>query len=197
MATCIVTEIKDHFNTNKNWPAALGVAICGVLFGSVYYTQSGFDILDLVDHYGATFVAFNLVFFELLTFCHIYGVDRLCLDIKFMLKFRPGPYWRICWRFLTPALTFGLVSYYYYDLYHGEKKDFGSKFPDGARYAGYLLAASALCQFPIIMIYEIYRSEGDTLVEKIREAFKPLSKWGPRDEKLQLTYQQFLCEEGT
>lgn len=196
MATCIVTEIKDHFNTSKNWPAALGVAIFGTIFGSIYYTQSGFDILDIVDHYGATFVAFNLVIFELITFCYIYGVDRLCRDIQFMLKFRPGIYWRVCWRFLTPAMIFGLVVYYYYDLYNGDDShEWESKYPVAARYVGYLLATSALCHLPIIMIYEIYRSEGDTLSEKIKGAFSPLSTWGPRDEKLQVTYQQFMREE--
>lgn len=191
MTSCIVTEVKDHFHSVKNWQAALGVAICGVFFGSIYYTQSGLHILDLVDYYGATFVAFNLVIFELITFCYIYGVDRLCLDIKFMLKFRPGFYWRICWRFLTPSLMAFLVLYYYYNMFFN---DDDNGFPLIARLVGYFLATSALCHLPIIMIYEIYRSDGETIVEKIKDAFSPLSNWGPRDEKLQLTYQQYLRE---
>jgi solute carrier family 6 (neurotransmitter transporter, glycine) member 5/9 len=191
MASCIITEIKDHFRSVKNWQAALLVSLFGMCFGSIYYTQSGLSILSLVDHYGATFVAFNLVIFELCTFCYIYGVDRLCLDVQFMLKFRPSFYWRICWRFLTPALTLFLVVYYYNELFTGEDEN---NFPFQAKIVGYILATSALCQLPLIMIYEIYKSDGKTLTEKIKKAFSPLSNWGPRDEKLQLTYQQYLLE---
>lgn len=191
MASCIITEIKDHFRSVKNWQAALMVAVFGMCFGSIYYTQSGMHILDLVDYYGATFVAFNLVIFELCTFCYIYGVDRLCLDVKFMLKFRPSFYFRVCWRFLTPALTAFLVGYYYYNMFTKEDKN---GFPAGAKIIGYILATAALCQLPLIMIYEVYRSNGETLSEKIKEAFSPLSNWGPRDEKLNLTYRQYLRE---
>ena len=39
MTSCIVTEVRDHFKKVKNWQAALGVAILGTIFGSIYYTQ--------------------------------------------------------------------------------------------------------------------------------------------------------------
>jgi hypothetical protein len=38
-------------------------------------------VLNLVDHYGASFVVVVLAFAELATFSFIYGVDRLCKDI--------------------------------------------------------------------------------------------------------------------
>jgi len=32
----------------------------------------------------------------------IYGTDRFCADIKDMIGFKPGIYWRVCWKFVAP-----------------------------------------------------------------------------------------------
>lgn len=165
MASCIVTEIRDHFKSVKSWQAGLGVAICGTIFGSIYYTQSGLHILDLVDYYGATFIAFNLVIFELVTFCYIYGVERMCKDIQFMLGFRPNIYWRTCWKYLTPGLMTFLVVYYYYDEYQKKKLLKDDPYPVGAYIVGWCLATAGLIQLPAIAIYKVYTYDAPTLRE--------------------------------
>jgi len=33
----------------------------------------------------------------------ITGVDRFAEDIASMIGFRPGVYWRICWKFIAPC----------------------------------------------------------------------------------------------
>jgi len=38
-ASCLVTEIRDHFRIVKNWQATIGVAVFGIVCGSIYYTQ--------------------------------------------------------------------------------------------------------------------------------------------------------------
>lgn len=114
----------------------------------------------MVDHYGATFIAFNLVIFELGTFCYIYGVERICKDIEFMLGFRPNLYWRICWKYLTPGTTAFLVAYYYWD-FHSDV----AGFPIGAHLFGMLLTFVGLVQLPAIAAYQVYKSEGATLIE--------------------------------
>lgn len=41
-----------------------------------------------------------------INWCGIFfvGVERFSDDIKSMLGFRPGIFWRICWKFLSPAI---------------------------------------------------------------------------------------------
>lgn len=63
--------------------------------------QGGLTVLDVIDYYGVTFPTLTLIIFEMITFCWIYGVNRLCADIKFMLGIETGLFWRICWGFLT------------------------------------------------------------------------------------------------
>jgi len=43
LASCLVTEIRDHFKMVKTWHAALGVAVLGTICGSIYYTQVTFN----------------------------------------------------------------------------------------------------------------------------------------------------------
>lgn len=31
------------------------------------------------------------------------GVDRFSEDIERMMGFKPGIYWRLCWKFVSPA----------------------------------------------------------------------------------------------
>jgi len=35
---------------------------------------------------------------------YLKGLDQLCKDAEAMLGFAPGLYWRICWKFVSPAL---------------------------------------------------------------------------------------------
>ena len=193
MTSCLVTEIKDHFKKVTNIQATMVIAIVGTILGSIYYTQSGQHFLLIVDYYGATFIAFNLVVFELGTFCWIYGVDRICKDIQFMLNRKIGLYWRICWRYLTPGLSVFLVGYYYYDFEHQRNNNLGSKpYPDWAYVVGWTLAFSGLIQLPAIAIYNVLKNEAPTLREKIKASFAPLPEWGPSDEKLHHEYTLFL-----
>lgn len=73
-------------------------------------------ILELLDYYGATLVTITLAVFELLTFAWIYGVNRVCKDIEFMLGIKTGLFWRVCWGIVTPItvlfiLLVSLIQY--------------------------------------------------------------------------------------
>lgn len=35
--------------------------------------------------------------------CVCAGVDRFSNDIQQMMGFKPGLYWRLCWKFVSPA----------------------------------------------------------------------------------------------
>jgi solute carrier family 6 (neurotransmitter transporter, glycine) member 5/9 len=184
----IMTTIQDNFKCVKNWQAAMCVAIYGVISGSIYYTQSGQEILELVDSYGVTFVTFNLAICEIVTFCYIYGVERIMSDIKFMLGFTPGVYWRTCWKYLTPTFLIALLVYDYISKMISESK---SEYPFEAQIVGYLLAGLALIHLPLVMIIECFKSEGASWSEKIKKAFSPLPDWGPLgNKKLLAKYQE-------
>lgn len=73
MATCVLTVIKDRFTQTRNWIIVICIAIVCYLWGLLYLTPGGQYILNLLDFYGASFVALVLAIFELVAVGWIYG----------------------------------------------------------------------------------------------------------------------------
>ena len=42
----------------------------------------------------------------------IYGTERFCADIKDMIGFTPGIYWRVCWKFVAPIFIIVRMKQY-------------------------------------------------------------------------------------
>lgn len=82
----------------------------------ITHFQGGQHLLNFIDFFGVSFVVFVMGIAQLITFCWIYGVDRLCFDIQFMLGFKTGWYWRICWSIVTPALMIAIFIYFVVEL---------------------------------------------------------------------------------
>lgn len=116
IASVLITAIKDSFPKLKQWLLAIVVGLFGICIGSIYITPGGQYLINLVDFFGASFIAFFLAVTQLITFGWIYGVDRLCKDIEFMLSRKTGWYWRICWRFITPAMMAFILIYTIVDM---------------------------------------------------------------------------------
>lgn len=57
--------------------------------------------------------------------------------------------------------------------------------------AGWTIAAFGIMQLPIWAVVEIVKAEGNTILAKIRNAFKPMADWGPRDPIIYERYQKF------
>ena len=112
MTSCIVTVIRDRFPHLKCWKVVLCIAFVGVTVGMIYTTPGGQFLITFLDFYGASFVALILAIIEVITVSWIYGVDRFCNDIEFMLGKQTGLYWRICWKFITPAVMIAILVYF-------------------------------------------------------------------------------------
>lgn len=128
--------------------------------------------MKLVDHYGASFTAFILAIGELYAFCYIYGVDRLCRDIEFMLGFRPNFYWRVCWKFLTPGLMTAILVYSLVNLKllmavdeDLKKGIVGVPYPTIAHIVGYCITCLGLLPLPLFAIYAIRKQNESTLLK--------------------------------
>ncbi|KAG5669726.1 hypothetical protein PVAND_000021 [Polypedilum vanderplanki] len=188
--SCVITVIRDQFKNVKNWHAAVGYSIFGALCGSLYTTEGGQSVLNLVDHYGTTFVNFLLAVFEIMAFCHIYGVNRICKDVKFMLGFIPGIYWTVCWRVVTPLIMMAIIVYHF--IYYENPKDNGAEFPFIAHVVGWCITASGLIWLPLIIIWSISKQNEKTFVDRVKSAFRPTKNWGPLNSSLLLKYQEFL-----
>lgn len=121
-------------------------------------------MLNLIDHYAASSVIFILAVLEIYTFCYIYGVERICGDVKFMLDFRPGVFWRTCWGYVTPIIM-TLIAIY--ALWNYETPTYGKdqEYPLRYHVLGYFIAGLGLIWVPVVMIVRIMKQKEITLVD--------------------------------
>ncbi|XP_002066106.2 sodium-dependent nutrient amino acid transporter 1 [Drosophila willistoni] len=186
MASCVINATKDRFTQLPHWLVAIGFSVLGFLCGLVYMTPGGQFVLNLVDFYGCTFIALVLAIAELLTFGWIYGVNRICSDIEFMLNVKTGFYWRICWAIVAPCLMFLVLAYMLVGYEPLTYK--GTPYPSEAYVAGWAIWFVGVAQLPLWAIYTIYQQPANTFRNKLKMAMQPTTDWGPRQTELFKAY---------
>ncbi|XP_070498003.1 sodium-dependent nutrient amino acid transporter 1-like isoform X1 [Chironomus tepperi] len=191
MANCILTTIRDRYPKIMCWKIVLAIVVFGIAIGIFYTTPGGQYLINLLDFYGASFVALILAIIELITVSWIYGVDRFCKDIEFMLKRRTGHYWRICWKFITPFIMISILLYFIATwkalTYQGQE------YSTEMHIFGWCISLLGLLQLPIWMIYAIYKQTHETIIQKVKAAFKPNKNWGPCDQEIRESYEHFIA----
>lgn len=155
MANCIMTVIRDFHPQVKCWKIVIAIVFFGVSIGCLYITPSGQFIINLLDFYGASFVALILAIIELVTVSWIYGVDRFCNDIQFMLGRKTGLYWRLCWKFITPLIMIGIFGYFVSTWKPISYQD--HEYSTGMHAIGWTISLFALLPLPIIGVYAVLR----------------------------------------
>lgn len=118
-----------------------------------------------MDFYGTTFVVFILAIFELYAFCYIYGTNRMCQDIQFMLGFIPNIFWKACWWVVTPGMMSVIMIYilWNFELITDGEYDF----PVSAHVFGWCLTAMCLLPLPAMAIRRIISRKGSNMWEVI------------------------------
>lgn len=210
VTTSIVTAIRDQCPWLKNWQVVSVVGSVGFLCGLVYLTPGGLDLLDVLDYYGAKYVTLTLAVFELVTFGWIYGVDRICRDIKFMLGLNTSLFWRICWGIVTPLVTILilLLSFIEYEAFNVPVGYNGKILLESETRVitqlivlqflvcpvlGWFIYILAILQLPGWALYAASRLSSKTFgtfVESLKKSFRPLSDWGPGEVADRTRYQE-------
>lgn len=59
-------------------------------------------MMKLLEDYGVGLTAFLYGIVQVIGIVWIYGLDRFCSDIEFMLKKKVSVFWKFTWAFATP-----------------------------------------------------------------------------------------------
>merc|ERR1719464_1431416 len=118
-------------------------------------TPGGFYVFTLLETYVAGVSLLFTVFVEAVAVSWLYGMDNFKADINKMLGHVPSMYWRICWKFLSPAFLFVVIVMAMSDrgpltitLYNGTDYTY----PVFAKVVGWTLALSSVLMVPIVAI---------------------------------------------
>uniref|UniRef100_A0A2K5W7N9 Transporter n=1 Tax=Macaca fascicularis TaxID=9541 RepID=A0A2K5W7N9_MACFA len=107
----IITGLADDFQVLKRHRKlfTFGVTFGTFLLALFCITKGGIYVLTLLDTFAAGTSILFAVLMEAIGVSWFYGVDRFSNDIQQMMGFRPGLYWRLCWKFVSPAFLLRLA----------------------------------------------------------------------------------------
>ncbi|GBN54243.1 Sodium-dependent dopamine transporter, partial [Araneus ventricosus] len=177
----ILTALSDEYpllKRHREWFVAALFAFYFII-GLPSCTQGGAYVVQLLDRYAAGYSILFAVFFEAIAVSWIYGIGRFSADIKEMLGFDVGWWWKFCWVFMAPLflmliIVYGLVSYepLSYEQY---------EYPPWANVFGMMIAASSVLCIPFVAIYKLLRTPG-TYSQRLKTLTTP---YGDRDNPVE------------
>lgn len=121
-------------------------------------SQGGFYFFHLLDRYAAGYSMLFAVFFEAIAVSWIYGTQRFCDDIKDMIGFAPGIYWRFCWKFAAPVFLLFIIVYGLLGYEPLRYEDY--EYPMWANALGWCITGSSIIMIPGVAIYKILTTPG-------------------------------------
>ncbi|GFO30509.1 sodium- and chloride-dependent glycine transporter 1-like [Plakobranchus ocellatus] len=186
----MITDIVDlRPRLFTKWRVTLTAAIMFFVFliSIPFAARGGVYLFQLIDWYIAAYTVVVVAFLECLILGWIYGTDYFQQDLELMLG-RKQPLFSILWRYITPTLLTGvfvsIIATYRPPTYEGyEYTAFGSL-------VGWFAASVSFIPIPVMAVHEITKTEGGTLLERIRKSLRPTRAWRPADADSRATYKR-------
>lgn len=125
------------------------------------------------DTYSAGISLLCSALFESIGIAWFYGLDRFCGNIEEMLGFRPGIFWRLCWKFITPTFLVAVILSGIVNQAPVEYHNY--RYPTWAINMGWGLALSSVAMVPIVAAFKLCRAKG-TCAEKLAYTITPASE---------------------
>ncbi|RZC40284.1 sodium-dependent dopamine transporter-like [Asbolus verrucosus] len=156
----IITALSDEFPRIGRHREIFVACLFSLYFlvGLASCSQGGFYFFHLLDRYAAGYSMLFAVFFEAIAVSWIYGTQRFCDDIKDMIGFAPGYYWRFCWKFAAPLFLLFIIVYGLLGYEPLSYEDY--VYPGWANVLGWLIAGSSVIMIPIVAIFKILTTPG-------------------------------------
>ncbi|XP_020788260.2 sodium-dependent neutral amino acid transporter B(0)AT1-like [Boleophthalmus pectinirostris] len=111
----VIVPLKDLHVFPKTWPQEVVTGITFLIAFTItllFAQHSGFYWVTLFDNFAGSVPLLCIGFFEIVIVVYIYGVDRFNEDIKFMIGNKPGLFWQVTWRFISPLIILVILIFY-------------------------------------------------------------------------------------
>uniref|UniRef100_A0A8C3IC38 Transporter n=1 Tax=Chrysemys picta bellii TaxID=8478 RepID=A0A8C3IC38_CHRPI len=157
----VITAVMDeypHILAKRRELFVLGLITICFLGSLTTLTHGGAYVVKLLEEFGAGCSILAVVLLEAIAVSWFYGIQRFCNDVKAMLGFTPGIFWKVCWVAISPAfLAFIIVSSL---LDQPPLMLFDYRYPEWSMSVGYLIGASSFICIPFYMVYKLVWTPG-------------------------------------
>ncbi|KAJ8394892.1 hypothetical protein AAFF_G00042470 [Aldrovandia affinis] len=154
------------------------VAICCVTCFFIdlsMVTEGGMYVFQLFDYYSASGMTLLWqAFWECVVVAWVYGADRFMDDVARMIGYRPLPYMKWCWSYITPLVCVGVFLFHVVN-YKPLTYNSSYVYPWWGEALGWGLALSSMLCIPISVLYKLLRCKG-SLRERWQHLTTPV--WG-------------------
>ncbi|KAI3373244.1 hypothetical protein L3Q82_006553 [Scortum barcoo] len=162
---CLMTSLVDLFPTYLRQGCRrelVLLAICTLccLLGLSLVTEGGMYLLQLWDHHvcsGTTLLL--LSFCQSVSIAWVYGADRFYNNITDMIGYRPFPFMKYCWCYITPFVCFGT---FIFSIVKYSPLKFSNTYvyPLWANIVGWFIATVSLSLIPLFVLYKMRQGKG-------------------------------------
>ncbi|XP_009556762.2 sodium-dependent serotonin transporter [Cuculus canorus] len=169
----VITGVLDEFPhvwSKRRELFVLGLTIVCFLGSLATLTFGGAYVVKLFEEYATGPAVLTVVFLEAVAVAWFYGITQFCNDVKEMLGFTPGWYWRVCWVAISPIFLLFVTCSFLSNP--PELRLFGYNYPYWTTVVGYCIGTSSIICIPIYMVYRLIITSG-TLKERILKSITP------------------------
>lgn len=136
--------------------------------------QGGHYVITILESYGTSLSLLFIVLFETIIVCWLYGADKFCKNLEEMYGEKPGPYWRICWKYISPTILLAIflaACSQELDKYQTLKNG-DYTYPEWAPRVGLLMTGASVCCIPVYAIYYLKTQVSGSFCEVRNSDFK-------------------------
>ncbi|KAM6463163.1 sodium-dependent serotonin transporter [Liasis olivaceus] len=169
----VITGVLDEFphiwGQRREWFVLMFIVVC--FMGSLStLTFGGAYVVKLFEEYATGPAVIAVVFLESIAVAWFYGITQFCSDVKEMLGFSPGWFWRICWVVISPVFILFIICSFISSP--PDIRLFDYTYPYWTMVLGYFIGTSSFICIPAYMVYRLVRTPG-TLKERLLNSITP------------------------
>ncbi|XP_046559157.1 sodium- and chloride-dependent betaine transporter-like [Haliotis rubra] len=173
-----VTALSDQFPSlsRRRWVIILMVLVPCFLLGLLYMAQGGMYMLTLVDWYAFFPSIAVFAMLECFVVSWIYGTHRLQRVIRLMCGKTVPRVMTFSLKFICPGL---LLIIFCFSLYSYRPPNYGDYiYPTWATGLGWMISFGSIFPLPVVFIWTVYKTEGNSIREKLKKSLEPNIHWG-------------------
>ncbi|XP_040497025.1 sodium-dependent serotonin transporter isoform X3 [Ursus maritimus] len=167
--TAVLDEFPHVWAKRREWFVLAVVITC--FFGSLAtLTFGGAYVVKLLEEYATGPAVLTVALVEAVAVYWFYGITQFCSDVKEMLGFSPGWFWRTCWVAISPLFLLFIICSFLTSP--PQLRLFHYDYPPWSAVLGYCVGTSSFVCIPAYIAYRLIVTPG-TFRERIIKGITP------------------------